>query len=487
MIKLFRIIFAFVFSLLLFSCNENNLSSNPDYTLSFSCDTLVFDTLFTGQSSATKTLMIYNNNNYALLIDKVKMAGGEDSYFRFNVDGRIASDEGELTDITIKGNDSLFVFIEMTPPVTDDYESVITMDSLIFQCNGNTSNVKLLSISENAIVLENYSLTSSTTFTSLRPYLVFGYLHVPEGMKLTVAEGTIIHMHGDANIIVDGELETLGTYTSPVVIRGDRYDYVNDVNSTPYDYMPNQWGGIYLQNSQANHTIENTNIRGGGIGIVLIGAARSTPTLTLRNSVVHTMGYYGIYAQQANLQVYNSEISNCGTSCITMVGGEAHLAHTTIANYYAFATRTGASFVATNYVTSNNVAYAYPITSLVVENSIIFGANATEIELLQDSTSTTDFNLLFSNTLIKSAMINSPQFVDCVWALSQNTTSGQDTVFVNTSITNISETGYYNFRLADNSQAQDLGNVSVAELYPLDLDGTNRNSDRKPDLGAYEK
>ena len=127
------------------------------------------------------------------------------------------------------------------------------------------------------------------------------------------------------------------------------------------------------------------------------------------------------------------------------------------------------------------------MTSAVIENSIIFGGNREELELGEDTTSLADYNVLLSHTLIKGRMVESDRFVECRWARSQNELNGIDTVFVNTSITDITETGYFNFRLDSLSCARDCGAESVSMFYPLDLDGKERNVDGKPDLGAYER
>ena len=108
---LFSLFFAII--LLLPSCVEENISADERLQLTFSCDTLLLDTLFAEQQSATGRFMIYNENKNALNISSIRMAGGSSSYFRFNVDGRIAGKGEALKDIVIKGRDSLFVFVEM--------------------------------------------------------------------------------------------------------------------------------------------------------------------------------------------------------------------------------------------------------------------------------------------------------------------------------------------------------------------------------------
>ena len=484
--KIIFILFVFV-AICLSSCVEENISHDESLELSFSCDTLFLDTLFAEQQSATGRFMIYNRNKNALNISYIRMGGGNESYFRFNVDGRAVGQGDVLKNITVKGRDSLFVFIEMTSPVTDNEPYIVLLDSLIFECNNRIKDVKLMAIGSDAQVLRSKVYTSNATIDSLRPNLVFDHIYVAEGAKLIISEGAKLYMHAGANIIVDGELECRGTFEHPIVIRGDRFDCINDVDQTPYYQMPNQWGGIYLQNAQSHHVIENTHIRGAGIGVLLVGANRNEPTLELRNSVIHNSGAYGVYSQQGSLIVENSEISNCGESCIVQLGGSLRMAHVTIANYYRYASRKNASLRILNYVIQNGIRITFPITSAVIENSIIFGGNSEELELAQDTTSQTDYNVFLSHNLIKGKKIDTNQFVECRWAKSQNEENAIDTVFVNTSINNISETGYFNFHLDSLSYARNCGSVNVSTLYPIDLDGKGRNLDSYPDLGAYER
>ena len=113
----------FIVSLLtglaLLSCDglDENYSSNPNLRLSFSVDTLSFDTVFTQIGSATKQFMIYNTNSEPLLIEEIMLAGSNETGFRMNVDGR----KGDLfQNVRIPGRDSLYVFVEITVNPRDD-------------------------------------------------------------------------------------------------------------------------------------------------------------------------------------------------------------------------------------------------------------------------------------------------------------------------------------------------------------------------------
>ena len=53
---------------------DENYSTNPNHRLSFSTDTLSFDTVFTTIGSATKQFMVYNKNSEPLNIERIIQA-----------------------------------------------------------------------------------------------------------------------------------------------------------------------------------------------------------------------------------------------------------------------------------------------------------------------------------------------------------------------------------------------------------------------------
>ena len=70
---------------------DDHYSTNPTYRLSFSTDTLAFDTIFSTIGSTTRQFMIYNKNSEPLSIESIMLASGEATGFRMNVDGRKGS------------------------------------------------------------------------------------------------------------------------------------------------------------------------------------------------------------------------------------------------------------------------------------------------------------------------------------------------------------------------------------------------------------
>ena len=467
-------------------CVEERLTDDPSARLEFSCDTLVMDTLFAGVPSRTSRLMVYNRNDRALNISAVSLGGGERSQFRFNVDGHIPPEDNRLTDIVIKAKDSLYVFVELTAETEEEVSSLLVEDSLMFLCNGTESRVQLVACAKNARLLRNCSLEGDMTFDSVRPYLIYGYLHVPEGNTLTLTAGSTLYFHDGADLVVDGNLRSDGTLDAPVTLRGDRLDRMDDDDGTPYDYMPLQWGSVYLQNGLGRHSLTHTVIRGGTHGIVLYGERNAAPVLTMKNCVVTTAGGYGLYSRNGDVEMENCVISNCGAACCLMLGGRLGMTHCTVANYYTYGTRSTPAFVVTNYETADGGAsVSYPVKSAVVENSIIYGGNGAELALMNDTLRDTEFNVLISYTLVKGEQQDGRMFNRVLW--SGELGSAADAVFMNTDISDIEETGYYDFSLAPRSPAIGVANKEVAIHCPEDIRGVSRTDDDGPDMGAYER
>ena len=105
------------------------MSDDPSMRLSFSVDTLRFDTVFSEQGSATMQLKVYNRNKQALVIQNVSLAKG--AVFKVNIDGE--ADLSKLHDLTIYGGDSMQVFVRVTDfGKVGGNDAVLTDDILSF-------------------------------------------------------------------------------------------------------------------------------------------------------------------------------------------------------------------------------------------------------------------------------------------------------------------------------------------------------------------
>jgi len=481
-ITIFGIVAA-IFSLS--SCINEPFSNDPSHKLTFSRDTLSFDTLFSTIPSYTAEIMIYNRNNKALKISSVFLENGANSVFRFNLDGFVPN-ANLLKDIEIAAHDSLFLLVEVTFNENDSTLPVYIAENLVFITNGNTQKIVLEAYSQDAVILHNKTLKENTTFTSEKPYLIFGDLKIEAGKTLTLNAGTRIFMHKNANIIANGNIISNGTENERVIIRGDRFDLA--YTNVPYDFLPAQWGMIWLQNETGENIFKNTTIRSGG-DIALIGNSMINTKLRLENCIIHNMSGFGIISQFGNLEIINTEISNCGSACVAVLGGKLKMAHSTIANYFSWNGRANlpAVLIRNFFVNDKKIVDPYPIMSAVVENSIIFGSHTDEL-VLKDTTGIM-FNVLISNCLIKAKKFERPELENIIWSYDGNQINKKDTVFENPTIDwkYFDGKSYYNFQLSENSRAKDVANPQVAAQYPTDLLGRSRFADSKPDLGAYER
>ena len=127
---------------LLFGCEglEEHYATNPAYRLSFSMDTLAFDTVFSGIGSATRQFMVYNPNNEPLDMEQVMLASGEASGFRMNLDGRKGS---RFDHVGIAAHDSMYVFVEVTVNPNRQNQPLLIQDSVLFDVNGIRQSVLL--------------------------------------------------------------------------------------------------------------------------------------------------------------------------------------------------------------------------------------------------------------------------------------------------------------------------------------------------------
>ena len=111
------------------SCRHDDFIADADVQLRFSEDTLIFDTVFASVGSVTLVMQVYNDYSSAVRISSLRLANGNSSYYRLNVDGLPGR---EFTNVEIPANDSIFIFCEVTiDPNSDNIPFVVT-DSIVF-------------------------------------------------------------------------------------------------------------------------------------------------------------------------------------------------------------------------------------------------------------------------------------------------------------------------------------------------------------------
>lgn len=380
--------------LIFWSCIDDwSFSSDARYTLDFSTDTVRFDTVFTGVVSASDGFMIYNTNDAGIRFDAI-MGGGTASPFRMNLDGEGGA---VITDLEIAAGDSLFCFISVNIPSTDDAALSDAFDSVRFVLeSGVVQCVRLTAQGQNAVRLQGKRIESDMVLTAKLPYIIFDTLYVADGATLTLKPGTRLFFHKDAVLDVAGRLVAEGTIDSMILMRGDRLDYM--LSDLKYDMLAGQWGGIRLRSGSYDNRLEWCDIHGGNWGVVADSAAADQMKLSVKSSVIHNVNGNGIEATGCRIEVANSQITNAGASCVDVAGGQSEFIFCTIAAFSLWSVGDQAVLLA-----DRRGGCQVPFMGASFRNCIITGRHETEfVTVFADSViNTAPYNISNSLLMVK--------------------------------------------------------------------------------------
>ncbi len=475
-------------SLLLGSCRKDSLfNDDPNFKLSFSADTIMFDTVFTTVGSITKVFKVYNNSNKPVLISSIELGGKLSSNYRFNVDGR----SGVLiNDIEIRGKDSVWVFVEVTLDPNNASTPLIVEDSLIFTLNSGRQKVLLAAFGQDAYfhyptVAATSTFPAYSTISGIwqtdKPHVVYGWAFVPNDSTLVIPSGAKVYMHHSANIAVlsGASLKIYGTYGQEVIIRGSRLDeYYRD--------QPGAWGRIWLTAGSLNNEINYAVIQNGRVGIQVDTLGNSSqPTLTLTNTIIKNMSAAGLLAQGSWVEAYNCIFADCGEMALWLnIGGKYRFRHCTVGNFWSYSNRQTPSLIINNYY--RDIFGNYQVRALseaYFGNCILWGNKEDEIAFDKYPFGSSVFNVTMENCIVRSSLDFAAEPLSYASLLKNANPlfENPDSMYLQLQIT---------------SPAIDAGSSAITagnQLFPpsttiyLDIENKPRIQGMSPDLGAYEK
>ncbi|MFO7721797.1 MAG: hypothetical protein R6V49_01100 [Bacteroidales bacterium] len=479
------------------ACRKDDSFLNTPATLGFSQDTVIFDTVFTTIGSVTQWLKVYNKEKQPVMIDQIYLAGGSQSQFRMNVDGKPVT---SVKNIELAPNDSIFIFVEVTVDPNNGNNPLIITDSIVFMNKGNTQDVKLVAWGQDAhfIVPDRkvgnipYRIVAgegeTVEWTNDKPYVIYGYAVVDSVGMLRIGKGTRVHFHNNSGLWVykGGSIKVDGTLDEPVTFQGDRLDpYYRD--------LPGQWDRIWINEGSVDNEFNHAIIRNGFIGIQAEILDQSMGNkLVLNNTVIENMSGRCLFTR-----AYRVEATNClftNTADITVylaVGGSYDFRHTTIANYWPYdGTRQVPALVVANYEEnfSLGTVYAGDLVKAYFGNCIIYGSNKEEFLALDKYGGA--FNYQLDHCLIKTTLNpaqNPGNFINCM-------TRNQDLPSYNPSEKIFKNYSDKDWRPDSLSVVNNYGALYILTNAPVtpiniietDLKGDNRLQDAGPDLGALE-
>lgn len=450
---------------------------DPSAQLTLRSDTLFFDTVFTANSpripaSVNKQFIVVNPHNKSVTTD-FRLAGGENSVFRINVDGEVGP---VVNNVEIRPNDSVFVFVELSIDPNNDPQSLplIVRDSVVVNTNGNDQNVQLIAWGQDAHYFLRDTLCSTVLSDKEKPYVVYGYLYVPENCNLTIREGVQLHFAPGAWLYVEGTLTVLGTKDEPVKFEGDRLQ-------PSFEEIPGQWGGIWIDRLSTGNRIRYAEIKNGTVGIYCDSSLDlNQRSVTVENTMVRNMSFDGLSGKRANIQATNSIFANCGRySFLGLWGGVYDLKHCNFITYNYYFGRKDPTFALNNVQIDEffRVVGVYDL-AFNIQNCIIEGSLEDEVSFgLVDPDSILLVEKVFDDNMVRLTDVDATKTLKGF---------GKNNV-VNTgrpSLGNIFFEDYrkHNYHLKMGALPIDSGATDLG--INVDFEGNSR--DGMPDIGAFE-
>lgn len=456
---------------LLNSCRKDEeISTDPAITLSFSTDTVWFDTVFVKSgdnqpASVTKRLWVRNTSDNAVKVN-ISLKGNPWGIYKLNIDGQPTN---IVSGKVIRGKDSIIIFVQMYVNQSNTSQPFIVTDEIDFNTNGNLQHVDIAGYARAARYLRNEVLDCATNnlhWTADTPYVIYDSILVPKGCVLTIDAGTHIYSHVKSCFLVSGTLIVNGTTSNPVIFEGDRLEL-------DFTDIPGQWIGIRFLTNSKDNVVKNAIIKNGFVGVQVDSSSiNSNPKLVITESVISNMSAFGLCGFTADILAINNLVNNCGQyTFIGALGGNYNLYHNTFVTYSKTFSRTNRTVLLDNSPLTDltgNIIAAFPLNA-DLRNNIIYGSQDDELYLNTNA----DGGNKSGSISIVNCLIHTKEYAT-LFSSGANVIVNQDPEF--------NDTNKDDFDLKNSSPAKGKGMyVNVSS----DLKGRSRNM-TSPSMGCYE-
>ncbi|MDR0763411.1 MAG: hypothetical protein LBF01_02825, partial [Bacteroidales bacterium] len=459
----------------------SDFDTSTDIVLSFSQDTVSFDTVFTTIPTVTKWITVRNGSKKSVKISHIYVEGfgdGRRSAFRLNVDGDTSL---TVNDVIVGARDSFYIFITANIEYLKNASFGIVSDNIVFAVNGREQRLALQAWGQNAYyhfpdpdseykflgtegdtqVMHYFDWSTSfgNGFPTDKPHVFFGYAAVSNGETANIPAGAQLYFAGDAGLWIQSgaSLNVQGTFPSPVLFTSLRQD--NDYKTTP-----GQWGGIRIDAESIDNQINYAEIRNAQFGVMIDSSSMADMSgyaIEIYNTRIENMTRYGIFCRKNFIKGVNVLVANCANGVSLINGGGGLFFHCTFTNYYS--SFSGAYSVILN---DHNGELSQPFSSIEFVNCIIFGKTSDQIDF--DLKEKVSLPYLFDHCITGTPVTND-RFVFC---------SQSDPLFV--------EKDEANYEISsDRSPAYKAGNTTFSDPAAY-RDIKNVQRGMPPTIGAYE-
>lgn len=404
----------------LFSLNQCKKDPLVNGTgISFSTDTLTFDTVFTSLGSTTRSFMIYNTTAKPITISNIKLAGLQGNQFRINVDGVSGT---SFNNVEVLAKDSMYVFVEVTVNPNNVNAPYVINDEVQFFVKNQVQKVVLEAWGQDAYYHwgTRYSTTNPPpVWKTDKPHIIlsktdsFPGLEVQEGVTLNIPSGARIYMGPGALISVDGTLNAVANCNDSITFEGIRLEHY-------YDNRPGQWLGIFYgrkPTTAINMTGCILNESGYGLAdeyllnvifgdtvttshIENYGASR--PKVNLNKTIIKNTSGTALTAIATELRATNCLFCNTGGNAVGLfLGGDYEFKHCTLANTYPkYVDHKSESLVITDQIKDifDRLFTSAPLTATFT-NTVVYGNMNNEFAFV---TANPSAQINFTNCLVKA-------------------------------------------------------------------------------------
>lgn len=381
--------------LVITACEQPNVTVSTG-ELRFSVDTVKFDSIFINFRTPTERLYVYNKSNKDLLVQRVWLESGVGSEFSLIVDG-IRKDD--VAEVIIPEDDSIVVFVSLKSKLQNNFAE----EYVSFQIGEQVQRILIRAFVRDAYFLSarlsdqglsGFFFDKDTFLSADKPIIFDGPIVIDEGVTVRVEAGAELYFtpykigfnQGSADesnflfstLVVSGTLIAEGTRSKPVIFQGSRLD-------PEYKEEPAQWRGLRFTQSSKNNRIQHALIKNAVIGIEVDSVSFDIqPRLTLRNTEIRNMSFYGIYGvgfsidglgNTPALLMENCLVHSCNTTFAANGGGNYELYNCTFDNS-ALGGRRDPQIVLNNFFEDeqNQQVIVYP-ARFIFKNTVIWGRN----------------------------------------------------------------------------------------------------------------
>ncbi|MDC3209179.1 hypothetical protein OAT96_00370 [Chitinophagales bacterium] len=406
-----------VLSIILFSCKKDSFYSGQGQILTFSNDTLTFDTVFTTLGSVTRYFRVENPLKEAIKIDEISLAGLNGNQFRINVDGIPGT---SIQDLEIPAQDYVYIFAEVTVDPNNQNNPFVLLDEISYSYNGVQQKSYLRAWGQNAYFHFGEIIEGDSIWQNDKPHVVvrtdtFPGVGVEAFGSLTILPGCQVYFNQGSAIFSDGPIiiGSSGCQDS-VTLQTDR---VEDLpNGLEFATTPGLWLGVILRNG-ATGSFNNVRIKNATYGIAGRWIFDDFTDFSVSNQPIIDLDKVQIlHASNSSIFCLNSQLtaSNClfndaNKSLATLaMGGSYQFENCTFSG-------TGQNeAVALSNFASNGIQGSYgDLQQANFSNCIIYGGKSNEILLNNENAAA--FNFLFENCLLRTTLdTDTSTYINCI-------------------------------------------------------------------------